>query len=136
MLMNYCASLKREIITKMLSIAKQLPDLTILESIPGIGETTAVLLLAELGDVRRFNNANKINAFVGIDLRHYESGNSVAADHISKRGNSYARKLLYRTIGNIASAARNHHTSMIIIKNERSNPLYQLRRLLSHVSIN
>lgn len=99
-------ALKKKIVTKMLSIAKQLPDLTILESIPGIGETTAVLLLAELGDIRRFNNANKINAFVGIDLRHYESGNFVAADHISKRGNSYARKLLYRTIGNIASAAR------------------------------
>ena len=39
-------ALKKEIITKMLSIAKQLPDLSILESIPGIGKTTAVLLLA------------------------------------------------------------------------------------------
>ena len=43
----------------MHSLAKQLTNLAILE----IGDTTVVLLLAELGDLRRFGSTNKINAF-------------------------------------------------------------------------
>ncbi|WP_323081772.1 IS110 family transposase [Limosilactobacillus reuteri] len=84
-------------------------DLSILTSIPGISNTTAVLLLSTLGDIRRFRNPIALNAFVGVDLRHYESGQFTAADHISKRGNAMARKILYRIIGQIASASRYHH---------------------------
>ncbi|NVY96775.1 transposase [Lactobacillus sp. DCY120] len=55
----------------------------------------------------RFSSANKLYAFIG-DLRHYESGKFVVADHISKRGNTFARKLLFRSINNIATAAHYH----------------------------
>ena len=58
-----------------------------------------------LGDIRRFHSANQINAFIGIDLRHYESGNFLAKEHITKRGNPYARKILFKCIHNIASAS-------------------------------
>ena len=47
-------------------------------SISGITETTATSIIGELGDIRRFQSANQINAFIGIDLRHYESGNFLA----------------------------------------------------------
>ncbi|NQH07632.1 transposase, partial [Streptococcus suis] len=43
--------------------------------------------------------------FIGIDLRHYESGNFLAKEHITKRGNPYARKILFKCIHNIASAS-------------------------------
>ena len=76
----------------------------ILLSIPGIAETTATSIIGELGDIRRFHSANQINAFIGIDLRHYESGNFLAKEHITKRGNPYARKILFKCIHNIASA--------------------------------
>ena len=58
-----------------------------------------------LGDIRRFHSANQIIAFIGIDLRHYESGNFLAKEHITKRGNPYARKILFKCIHNIASAS-------------------------------
>ena len=45
-----------------------------------------------LGDIRRFHS----NAFIGIDLRHHESGNFLAKEHITKRGNSYDRKILFK----------------------------------------
>lgn len=103
-------SKRKEVVTQMVAIAHQLEhdDLSILTSIPGISSTTAVLLLGTLGDIRRFRNPNALNAFVGVDLRHYESGQFIAADHISKRGNAMARKILYRTIGQIASASHYH----------------------------
>jgi len=98
--------LKLNIIKSMEKLSKELPEFEILCSIPGISTVTAVSLIAELGDIRRFKHTNQLNAFIGIDLRHYESGNYTASDRISKRGNPYARKILYRTIINIVSVAR------------------------------
>lgn len=89
----------------MIELAQPLPEYDILLSIPGIAETTATSIIGELGDVRRFQSANQINAFIGIDLRHYESGNFLAKEHITKRGNPYARKILFKCIHNIAAAS-------------------------------
>ena len=98
--------LKAEAIREMAAAAKGLSEVPILMTIPGIGEKTALCLLAELGDVRRFHSANAINAYVGIDLIEYQSGNYTAEQHIRKRGNAYARKIMYRAIINIVSAAK------------------------------
>lgn len=72
--------------------------LTIYTSIPGIAETTALRLIAELGDLRRFNKSSQIDAFVGIDPGRYQSGETDSSLGISKHGNAIARKILYRTI--------------------------------------
>lgn len=99
---------RQRIITKMVKLAKTLPnhDLENLESIPGFAQTTAVRVLAELGDLRRFSNPNKINAFIGIDPGRYQSGEMDSNLSITKHGNAVARKLLYRAIGQIDNAAK------------------------------
>jgi len=97
---------KAGLITQMSELSKDLPEIRILTSIPGIGIKTAVCLTAELGDIRRFYSSNAINAFVGIDLTHYQSGNYTADVNIRKRGNSYARKILYKAVLNIIGASR------------------------------
>ena len=99
------AERRQVVLDDMVALAQPLPEYQILLSIPGIAETTATSIIGELGDVRRFQSANQINAFIGIDLRHYESGNFLAKEHITKRGNPYARKILFKCIHNIASAS-------------------------------
>ena len=96
---------RQVILNDMVALAQPLPEYDILRSIPGIAETTATSIIGELGDIRRFQSTNQINAFIGIDLRHYESGNFLAKEHITKRGNPYARKILFKCIHNIASAS-------------------------------
>ncbi|UYF64815.1 IS110 family transposase [Streptococcus suis 89-1591] len=96
---------RQTVLDQMVELAQPLPEYDILLSIPGIAETTATSIIGELGDIRRFQSANQINAFIGIDLRHYESGNFLAKEHITKRGNPYARKILFKCIHNIASAS-------------------------------
>ncbi|SNV42142.1 transposase [Streptococcus acidominimus] len=96
---------RQTVLDQMVELAQPLPEYEILLSIPGIAETTATSIIGELGDIRRFQSANQINAFIGIDLRHYESGNFLAKEHITKRGNPYARKILFNCIHNIASAS-------------------------------
>ncbi|WP_430487212.1 IS110 family transposase [Lactobacillus delbrueckii subsp. bulgaricus] len=91
-----------------LEMAKLAPkrDLEILTSIPGIGENTALRIISELGDIRRFNNPSQLNAFVGVDPQVYESGNLTAHLSISKRGTAIGRKVLYLAINQIQSAKK------------------------------
>ena len=96
---------RQVVLNDMVALAQPLPEYDILRSIPGIAETTATSIIGELGDICRFQSTNQINAFIGIDLRHYESGNFLAKEHITKRGNPYARKILFKCIHNIASAS-------------------------------
>ncbi|EKO8598035.1 IS110 family transposase, partial [Staphylococcus pseudintermedius] len=79
-------------------------------SIPGIGELTAALLIGELGNIREFKTNKQLNAFVGIDIKRYQSGTSKSRDTINKRGNKKARRLLYLIIMNIIRG-RNHYQS-------------------------
>ncbi|HEX8238028.1 MAG TPA: IS110 family transposase [Abditibacteriaceae bacterium] len=78
----------------------QNPDLKnkakLLESIPGIGEATAALLLAEVGDITQFKNARQVAAFAGLVPRIRESGSSVRSKaRLSKVGSSRLRKAMY-----------------------------------------
>ena len=84
----------------MIELSKSLPEYEIFLCIPEIKETTATSVIGELGDIRRFKSANQNNAFIGIDLRHYESGDFLGQEHITKRGNLYVRKILYKCIHN------------------------------------
>ena len=96
---------RQVVLNDMVALAQPLPEYDILRLIPGIAETTATSIIGELGDIRLFQSINQINAFIDIDLRHYESGNFLAKEHITKRGNPYARKILFKCIHNIASAS-------------------------------
>ena len=68
----------------------------LLESIPGIGPATSAMILAELGDVARFQNARRMASFCGLTPRHRQSGSSVRGKTmLSKTGASGIRKALY-----------------------------------------
>lgn len=71
-------------------------ELSLLTSIPGVGMRTACLLLAELGEVRRFASARKLVAFAGLTPAQFESGSSVARrSAISRMGSNHVRRILY-----------------------------------------
>lgn len=87
---------KKEFIVKqMVEMSEGRNEYEVLRSIPGIGDTTACRLIGELGDIRRFQNAKQLNAYVGIDIMRYQSGNTQYRDRINKRGNKKLRKILY-----------------------------------------
>jgi len=68
----------------------------LLLSIPGIGPTTAAKFLAEVPDIRRFENADQLAAYAGLVPRHHLSGSSVKGHAtLAKLGNSYLRTAFY-----------------------------------------
>lgn len=66
----------------------------LLTSIPGIGETTAAVLLAELF-TKRFTSARQAAAFAGLVPRVHESGTLHRRGRLSKIGSARLRKALY-----------------------------------------
>lgn len=74
------------------------PDLKqqseLLQTIPGIGEKTANLLLGEI-QFRSFSSARAVAAHVGVTPRRYQSGTSLNRTRLSKIGNGRVRKALY-----------------------------------------
>lgn len=68
----------------------------LLTSIPGVGDKTAALFLAEIGDVHNFKNRRALASYAGITPRLRESGSSVRGhSRISKQGNKRLRTALY-----------------------------------------
>ena len=85
---------------EMKTLIKESPalkhDYDLLTSIPGVAFITACVVLAELGDLRRFERARQLTAFVGVSPRTYESGSSVRKrTRMCKTGNPRVRKGLY-----------------------------------------
>ena len=74
----------------------------VINPIYGIGEFTTSIIIAELGDINRFNNIKELTAYCGLDPSIKQSGKSVNIHGpISKSGNKYMRKILYIACSNI-----------------------------------
>lgn len=56
-----------------------------------IGVITAHVLLAETGDINRFNNHHKFARHIGIVPSLHQSGQISHSGHITKQGNKYLR---------------------------------------------
>ena len=77
-----------------------------INSIYGIGEFTTSIIIAELGDINRFNNIKELTAYCGLDPSIKQSGKSInIRGPISKSGNKYMRKILYIACSNIIRLA-------------------------------
>lgn len=73
---------------------KQQRDL--IASIPGMGEKTAAVILAEIGDVSIFKSARQLAAYAGLTPREHSSGTSLhKKPRLCKIGNARLRKALF-----------------------------------------
>lgn len=70
-------------------------DRDLLKTIPGISDITACVLLAELGDIRRFDNVREVVAFLGLNPRQHQSGKLNRTRGISRMGRKSLRAALY-----------------------------------------
>ena len=105
-----------EVKQDIIKLAKQTPYFNVINSIYGIGETSAAQIIAELGDINRFENIKQLNAFCGLDPTIVQSGKSINYHGpISKRGNRNARKILFITCCSIIRASVLHNVESEIL---------------------
>ncbi|GHV04932.1 IS110 family transposase [Bacteroidia bacterium] len=76
------------------SISRQEPfdeTIRLLTSVPGIGMTTAVLLLVEIDDINRFPNSDRLAAFIGLTPMCHSSGEKDGTGDITVRKHASLR---------------------------------------------
>lgn len=107
---SYNGSKLNDVKQDIVKLARQTPYFNIINSIYGIGETSTAQIIAELGDINRFENIKQLNAFCGLDPTIIQSGKSINYHGpISKRGNCNARKILFITCCSIIRASVLHN---------------------------
>ena len=113
-------------IGEMIKLAQELPNFSIIKSIPGIGDNLAARIIAELGDMTRFKKKNELVAFAGLDPRISESGQDDGDHmHITKKGNKRLRCLLYLAVTCSIRLKRDDNSikDFYIKKKQQSNPM-------------
>jgi transposase len=71
--------------------AKADPRVKALTTLPGVGEFTALVMLAEIGDISRFPSARKLASWAGLTPTVRGSDRTVRHGHISKQGSAWLR---------------------------------------------
>lgn len=80
-------------------LASMLPEYSVVMEMYGVGKSLGPQLMAEIGDVRRFERKQSLVAFAGIDPMPNQSGEkNVRSNRSSKRGSPYLRKALFSVI--------------------------------------
>ena len=112
----YNSNKLNEVKKDMVNLAKKTPYFNIINSIFGIGEISTAQIIAELGDINRFENIKQLNAFCGLDPTIVQSGKSINYNGpISKRGNRNARKILFITCCSIIRSSVLHNIDTDIL---------------------
>ena len=84
----------RDVDRQLTAVARQLPDATLLQTVPGVGLLTATALIALVGDIRRFDSGRHFASFLGLTPKEDSSASRRRLGAISKQGDVYLRMLL------------------------------------------
>ena len=72
-----------------------IPEIELLKTFPGIGDTSAIGLLIEIQTVKRFDNAKNLASFFGVHPVYKTSGDGTGGYKMSKQGRVEPRQILY-----------------------------------------
>ncbi len=98
------------------ALARQIPIVQQLRTIPGVGLLTATALVGFIGDARRFPSGRHFASYLGITPREFSSGSRRHLGRISKMGDAYIRMLLI------------HGARSILMHAKRTNQIDRLRQ--------
>ena len=115
-----------EIKNKLIELASQIDYVEKIVEISGVNYISIVGIIAETGDLRKYDHAKQVIKMSGLSLKESSSGQKKGKKHISKRGRAKLRRNLKQTgISLVKNNAfflqlHNYYTT------ERANPLTKL----------
>ena len=120
-----------EIITQMQNIAETIPEYKVLRAMNGVGDRLGPVILAEIGDIRRFHSGKALNSFAGNDAPPYQSGQFESRNrHISKRGSSTLRKACYEVMQALKlTKPQDDPVYLFMLKKEQEGKPYNVAKM-------
>jgi len=115
--------------------SSSLPEVSLLQTIPGFGTTTAYLLASEIGDVTRFPNSKKFASYFGLVPRLSQSGNHAYYGRITKLGNPYVRWSLVQASHRLVRSNKNYKrfVDRIFYKHGKKKAIVALARKMATI---
>ena len=119
------------IILNMQTLAETLPEYAVLRSMAGVGDRLGPLIIAEIGDIRRFHSGKALNAYAGNDAPPYQSGTFESHNrHISKRGNAALRKYCFEVMQALKlTRPQDDPVYLFLIKKEQEGKPYNVAKM-------
>lgn len=120
-----------EMILQMQMIAETIPEYKILRAMAGVGDRLGPVILAEIGDIRRFHSGKALNSFAGNDAPPYQSGQFESRNrHISKRGSSTLRKACFEVMQALKlTKPQNDPVYLFMLKKEQEGKPYNVAKM-------
>ena len=120
-----------EIITQMQNIAETIPEYKVLRAMNGVGDRLGPIILAEIGDIRRFHSGKALNSFAGNDAPPYQSGQFESRNrHISKRGSPALRKACFEVMQALKlTKPQDDPVYQFILKKEQEGKPYNVAKM-------
>jgi transposase len=126
---------------QMKELAINLPEVTLVKSIPGIGDKLAATIISEIGDAKQFRNAKQLVAYAGLDPGVHSSGKFTASrNRITKRGSKRLRRALYLAVKcGLRCGSVNHRLKNYYDKKKKEGKPYKVaviacaNKLLHHI---
>ena len=119
--LNVISKSVEELRGKMNELASSLPEYDVVMNMAGVGQSLGPQLIAELGDVRRFERRSCITAFAGVDPGRNESGDYVQdSASTSKRGSPALRKTLFQIMDVLIKTAPQNDPVYAFMDKKRS----------------
>jgi transposase len=98
----------RDIERQLAAVAKQMRDVALLQTVPGIGLITATAFVAMIGDIHRFPSGRHFASFLGLTPKEASSAERRHLGAISKHGDVYLRTLLIHGARSLLWSAKGH----------------------------
>lgn len=77
-----------------------------LRGLKGVDTLTAMVLVSEIGDIRRFDGPRRLMAYLGLTVSEFSSGNAERRGGITKTGNDRCRRVLVEAAWHYRHAVR------------------------------
>ena len=107
-----------------------------LTSIPGIGECSAMMVLAEIGEIGRFQDKDALNSYAGLVPRVRESAGKAARGGITRQGSPWLRWMMVeaaQVATRTSPAAKRYYERLLRKKHKHVARVALARKLLSAV---
>ena len=98
------------------------PLTQLLMTMPGIGYLGAVLIYAEIGDIKRFPTAGHLCSFAGLVPSLHSSGGKTRYGHITKEGSKYLRWILIENSKHMAEGSVRFHSLFTRVAGRHGKP--------------
>lgn len=120
-----------EIMNFIEELCEEIPFTKNLLEIKGIGIKTVSGFLAEVGDLRRFDDPKQIQKLAGLALKENSSGKHKGETTLSKRGRKRLRYLLFEAAMSLVAKNQEFREIHYYYTNREKNPLKKLQSLMA-----